>query len=137
MKWLALWIFLAVLTFVGIGQLNLPFYLLLHRGVWSEAAATRLTPEDHHTVHYEYEVGGKRFQGHDQSWKPNPPVERIRVGQVLAVYYDPKNPGRSALGNRRPMLANELIFVGLSALAMPTVFVLRLRGWVRKRRARP
>ena len=84
MKWVILWLFLAVLAFAGMGSVNLPlFHRIKANGVRQQAIATKLTPESHYTVCYEYQVDGAKFEGRDQSWPPNPPLNEIKVGQSL------------------------------------------------------
>jgi hypothetical protein len=134
MKWAILWFVLAVLFALGIGSFNLPLFNgLLAHGVEAPATAVKLTPEFHNTVRYEYQVDGKKFEGQDQSWLPNPPVAEIKVGQALVIYYDPQNPSHSVLGNPKPMLANELISVGMAALLFPTFIVFTLRQRLRRK----
>jgi hypothetical protein len=96
MKWAMLWLILAVVFALGIGSLNVPlFNRLITNGVREQATAVKLTPEFHNTVCYEYQVGGMKFEGQSQSWLPNPPLEQIKVGESLVIYYDPLNPSRS------------------------------------------
>jgi hypothetical protein len=134
MKWVILWLVLAVVFLVGIGSFNLSlFHGLMENGVRQQAIATKLTPEFHNTVCYEYQVNGTKFEGRDQSWNPNPPLTTIKVGQSLVIYYDPQNPSRSVLGNPGPMLTNELIAVGMITLVIPTIVVFRLKQYQRRR----
>jgi hypothetical protein len=133
MKWVILWLLLAVLAFIAMGSVNLPlFHRIRANGVRQQAIATKLTPEFHYTVCYEYQVDGAKFEGQDQSWPPNPPLNEIKVGQSLVVYYDPQNPSRSVLGNPEPRLMNELTSVGTVTLVLPTVIVFGLMQYLRK-----
>jgi len=135
MKWAILWLVLVAVAAIGVGGLNVPlFNRLTAHGVEAQATAVKLTPEFHNTVRYEYQVGGIKFEGQDQSWLPNPPLEQIKVGQALVIYYDPLNPSRSVLGDPKPMLTNELIFAGMVALAFPTAIVFALRQYLRQKR---
>jgi hypothetical protein len=133
MKWVILWLLLAVVAFAAIGSMDLPFfYRIRANGVRQQAIATKLTPEFHYTVYYRYQVDGANFEGRDHPWPPNPPLNEIKVGQSLVVYYDPQNPSRSVLGNPEPMLTNELAFVGVVALVFPTAIVFGLMHYLRK-----
>jgi hypothetical protein len=67
---------------------------------------------------------------------PNPPLEQIKVGESLVIYYNPLNPTRSVLGDPKPMLTNELIFVGMVVLAVPTVIVFRLIQYQRRKQSK-
>jgi len=135
MKWAVLWLLLAVLFSVGVGSLNLPLlHRLVENGIRQEAIATKLTPEFHNTVRYEYQVKGTKFEGQTQSWRPNPPLSEIKVGQPLIIYYDPKNPSLSVLGDPTPMLTNEVVSVGMIAVAAPTVIVCLAINNLRKKR---
>jgi hypothetical protein len=124
MKWLLLWLFLAVAIALVVGSLNVPLYeRLITKGVQTTATVVELTPKIHNTVRYEYQVGGNKFEGQRSPWRPNPPTDEIRVGDSLTIYYDPSNPSLSAPGDVGPMLTNELISVGMAALLMPTFIV--------------
>jgi hypothetical protein len=127
MKYVIFWTFLAIVFAFGIGGLNLPrFYRLTKHGVLGQASAVRLAPENHCTVYYQYQVGGRTYHSQGQSWMPNPPLGDIAVGQKLVIYYDPENPSVAVLGNPKSMLKNEVISVGLATIAFPTFIVLAI-----------
>jgi hypothetical protein len=127
MKYAITWLLLAVVIAVGIGSLDWPAYRrMAARGVSGRATVVELLPKIHNTVRYQYEVGGQTFGGQMQSWQPNPPLERLGVGESLVIYYDPQHPAASVLGDPKPMLWNETISVSLAALGMPTLIVV---GW--------
>ncbi len=115
---------MAIAVAVGIGSLNWPVYRrIATRGVAAGGTVIELLPNIHDTVRYEYRVGGKMFEGQMQSWPPNAPLEQLRTGQSLVVYYDPQHPEVSVLGDPKPMLKNETISVALAALVVPTFLV--------------
>jgi hypothetical protein len=99
------------------------------QGVLGHATVTALHPEFHNTVSYEYRVAGQTFHGQMQSWKPNPELQELTVGQALVIYYDLEHPEKSVLGDPKPMLENETISVGLAGILFPTFIVLI---WARK-----
>jgi len=133
--WAILWLILAAVFGFGIGSFNVPlFERLVTNGVLGRATAVKLTPEIHNTVCYEYQVRGAKFEGQKQSWRPNPPIGQITVGQPLVIYYDPLNPSFSVLGDPEPMLTNEIISVGMVVLAFPTAIVFGLMQNQRKKR---
>jgi len=115
----------------GFGSLNCPlFFRLVTRGVSSKATVIALTPEDHNTVRYEYHVGGELFTARDQCWPPNLPLEKLSAGQPVAIYYDPRNPRDSVLGDPKPMLENELGSIAVAGVLFPTIITFVFaRSW--------
>ena len=131
-KYVLLWLMVAAII-VGIGSLNCPsLFRLVTRGVSSQGTVIALTPELHNTVRYEYHVAGEVITGQNQCWPPNPPLERLSVGQSVAIYYDPRNPKDSVLGNPKPMLENEIGSVLVAAVMIPTLITFAFAGWWRK-----
>ena len=125
MKYVLTWLSLACIVAVVAGYLELPPYRRMDaRGVPGTATVVELTPRFHNTLRYEYHVAERTFQGQMQSWIPNPPLERLRVGQSVVVYYDPENPSDSVLGDPKPMLENETISVAAVAIGFPSFIVL-------------
>ncbi len=138
MKYAITWLLLAVVTAVGIGGLNWPVYRrMAARGVLDKATVVELFPKIHDTVRYEYEVGGRTFEGKMQSWQPNPPLEQLGVGQSLVIYYDPQHPEVSVLGDPKLILRNETISVLLATLGVPTFVVVRWTWRASRKRAGP
>jgi hypothetical protein len=126
-QWTALWFIIAGLIAFFIGGLNVPHLEhLTTRGVQTQATVTELTPKEHLTLRYEYQVDGKKFEQQGAPWRPNPPLDEIKVGDSLVIYYDPVYPSVSVLGDPKPMLTNELVSVGMAVLLMPTFIVLTL-----------
>jgi len=125
MKYALIWLALAAAIAIGLGGLNLsPYRRLATHGVRSEGRIIELLPEFHSTARYGYLVAGKSFEGRKQSWEPNPPLEEMRVGQTVIVYYDPEFPERSVLGDPKSILQNETMSIILAALIGPTFIVL-------------
>jgi hypothetical protein len=136
MRYVIIWLVLATVIAIGIGSLNWPVYRrLAEAGVSSQASVVELLPKIHNTVRYEYRVGGRIFEGRMQSWQPNPPLEQLRVGQPLVIYYDPQHPAQSVLGNPKPMVQNETISVALAAVGVPS-FIVATWAWRSSRRRR-
>jgi hypothetical protein len=128
MKWAILWLVIAATVAFVIGSLNVPhFYRLVMSGVQAKATVLELTPQIHGSVRYEYLVGGRKFEGQRAPWRPNPPMEQIKAGESLEIYYDPVSPAISVPGDPKPMLMNELISVGMACLLVPTAIVFTLR----------
>jgi hypothetical protein len=127
MRYAITWLALAAVIAVGIGSLNwATYYRMVAVGVSGQASVVELLPNVHNTVRYEYRVGGEAFNGQMQSWQPNLPLEQLKVGQPLVIYYDPQHPAKSVLGNPKPMLQNETISVALAAIGVPSFIV---AGW--------
>jgi hypothetical protein len=124
MRYVFAWVALALVIALGGGSLNwVSFRRLTAHGIMGQGVVLALTPEIHNTVRYEYYVDGRRFEGQTQLWPPNPPLDRLRVGQSLIVCYDPEHPENSVLGNPIPILENETISIALAALLVPTSLV--------------
>jgi hypothetical protein len=124
MRYAITWLVLASLIAIGIGSLNWPAYRrMVSVGVLGQGRVVELLPKIHNTVRYDYRVGPRLFDGQMQSWQPNPPLEQLRIGQPLVVYYDPEHPAESVLGNPKPMLQNERVSVALAAVGAPSLIV--------------
>ena len=128
MKYAVLWFVLVIAIAGGLGCLNVPTYRqLVAYGVPGRATVVELLPANHNSLRYEYQVDGRTLQGQMQSWPPNPPLEQIKVGQTVVIYYDSAHPGVSVLGNPHGMLENKITSVGLAAIGLPTLLVI---AWV-------
>jgi hypothetical protein len=124
MRYVLTWLVLAVVIAMGIGSLNwLSYRRMAGRGVLGQATVIELLSKIHNTVRYEYPVVGRTFQGQMQSWSPNLPLEQLALGQSVVIYYDPKHPETSVLGDPKPILKNETVSVALAALGVPTLVV--------------
>lgn len=134
MKYAITWLVLAVAIAIGWGSLDLPSYRrLVTQGIRAEGKIIELHPEHHNTARYGYLVAGQTFVGQKQSWQPNPPLEEMRVGQTVVVYYDPESPEQSVLGDPKPILQNEIISIALAAVIGPAFIVLVWRFRRQKR----
>lgn len=121
---------LAVAIAFGIGSLNWgSFRRMTVRGVSGQATVIEVLPKIHNSLRYEYHIAGHAFQGQMQSWPPNPPLDQLRVGQSVVIFYDPEHPEDSVLGDPKPMLKNETISIALAAILVPTFLVV---GWAWK-----
>ena len=132
MKYVILWLVLAVAIGCLVGSQNLPTYhRLAERGVSGKATIVELLPQIHNTVRYEYQVAGQTYQGRMGSRQPNPPTEQLGVGQSVVIYYAPEHPEISVLGDPKLMFSGETFPVLLAALIGPTfiVFVLARREY--------
>jgi hypothetical protein len=134
MRYVITWIILALSLTIGIGSINwVRLRRITSRGVRGEAIVIGLFPTNHNTLRYEYHVAGKTFIGQTQSSDPNPPLERLAVGEKVVIFYDPEDPHDSILGDPAPVLWNETISVLLAATVVPTFLVI---VWRRKASAK-
>lgn len=108
--------------------------LAMH-GVRTQGVVTAVLPHDHATARYQYQVGGRTLEGQFPPWPPNPPLERLRVGHAVVVYYDPTAPGYSVLGDPKPILENETVAVTIGPLYLATFGMLARFIGSRLRRA--
>jgi len=135
MKYFVIWLALFLAFAVGLGSLNLPtYYKIATHGVSGKASVVELLPNIHNTVRYKYHAAGQVLQAQHQPWQPNPPLERLNVGDQLVIYYLPDRPEESVLGDPRPILKNEIVSVGLAAVIFPTFLVLIGKIQISRRR---
>ena len=103
-----IWLCVAVVAAITVGSLYwFSYHRMVRRYVLGQATVVELHPEFHGTVRYEYQVQGRPFQGQTQPSAPNPPLEQLRLGQSLVLYYDRERPEKSVLGDPKLMLKNE------------------------------
>jgi membrane protein implicated in regulation of membrane protease activity len=119
--WLVLAILLAILT----GSFSLRSYAALaSRGVRTTGTVAELLPRDHASARYRYQVGDKSYEGLAGPREPNPPLEALKVGDAVVVYYNPTRPAFSVLGDPKPILENEVTSIAGAAIMFPTLIVL-------------
>lgn len=115
------------------------FYKLSRHGVVTQGTVTGFEPENHRTVHYKYDVGGRPYSAADQggSGPGNRDFEYLAVGDAVQVYYLPEDPHVCCLGSPRESLTNELIPLGLAVVVGPLFIVVanaarypRFRNWL-------
>jgi hypothetical protein len=136
MKHVLIWLALAVAFAVGGSSLDWIGYRgVVTHGVRVRATVTAVLPKDHASARYQYQADGRTFRGQMCPWPPNPPLEQLRVGQTVVVYYDPEFPGNSVLGDPRLIWRNEVETFAVGALLFPTILVFGWRHQSRRRRA--
>jgi hypothetical protein len=127
------WLVLACLIAGGIGNPNIhEFWRLAKHGIRCAGVVTEMTLANHNTVRYQYTVGNSIFSGQTQSDAPNPPAERLRVGDSLVVFYDPAKPSSSTLSDPHGLLKNEVVSVGLMSIVVPTFIIFAVRARSKK-----
>jgi hypothetical protein len=75
-------------------------YRLYESSAQTQARVARVEPDSHCAAYYEFEVGGRRYEG-------SGPQCGARVGDRLDVYYLPEEPAFSTL--KRP--GDDLLFM--------------------------
>jgi hypothetical protein len=104
--------------------LNLPDYIPLsmdHRT--TEGTITKLEPENHNSVYYQFVIGGQTYEGAET--RANEFVNG--VGRKITVFYHPKSPAKSSISQPYDLLVNELITLGLIVLIFPGLVLITLR----------
>src|SRR5919199_4250187 len=79
---------------------------LAQHGTAVNATVLAIEPENHNTLLYSYEVGGKTYWGRGQIEDANVSSRILHVGDRLQILYDPQNPERSVLGDPARQLAS-------------------------------
>ena len=127
---LLIWLGILVIISSAIGSQRLiKFWRLAKYGIEGEAIVTKLSPEYHQNVCYEYRVNGMPYKGRALSKYPNPNFDQLLIGNKLIVFYNPNDPSLSSIGNPDALLKNELISISLAAIlgASFTVIVIALK----------
>jgi hypothetical protein len=128
------WLVLACGIAGNIGSVNIPkFWRQSKHEVRGTGVVTEVTAGLHRPlVCYLYTVGNGTFSGQDQSDAPNPPAEKLCVGDPVVVFYDPAKPSSSTLSDPHGLLTKEIIFAGLAGTVFSTLLVFPI--WWRTRR---
>jgi hypothetical protein len=101
----------------------------------ARAAVTALEPRNHQQVHYTFRLDGRVYAGTGQAGYGAPRFSELAVGDSIPIYYLPRNPEKSAIGDPRPRFRNERrasrdaivgTFLIITAIAW---FGLRRRVW--------
>lgn len=129
MKYVITWLALAVVVGLALSSRNLRKYTeLTQRGRRTEAAVVEIHKELHSTVVYRYTVDGRLYQERARPSAPNPPIDKLKIGDVVTAFYDPQQPAVSVLEAPALLLANEQVSVVAAALLMPGILVLSWRA---------
>ena len=134
---LIVWLTGAVLIVFGLSSLNwFKYNRIVNRGVLTQGTVLALLPNDHNTISYRYNVNGQNFKAQTQLWAPNPPMEKLAIGDSVVVYYDPVHPESSVLGDPKMILTNENISIAIAALMIPTILFISINISVRRSKKR-
>ncbi len=116
------------------------YYALANRGIETKGVVVTKEPENHSFIRYSYHVNQQQYMDVGSAGGLNPSFEDLNPGDPVAVYYDPKKPGSSLLGDPKPHFASILRGIVFVTLIGPTFSVLGLlaKGWLPPlRKAKP
>jgi hypothetical protein len=128
-----IWLILALIVAAWMGSINTPrFWQLTKHASRCQGTVTEVTIDDHNTVHYQYTLNNRVYTGQTQSGMPNPASGKLRIGDMVIVFFDPNAPSSSVLSAPEALLENEIISMGLAAVIIPSLIVLLIiRGFVK------
>jgi len=128
--WIILTIFVGV---AGIVTFELPKYLLLtNRGLPTEGLITELQPLNHGSVIYSYNVEGQPYTGGGHAGDIESKFDELRTGQKVLVFYDPKKPHISCLGEPNKHLPSLIVLAAFLATSPSLlIFALKIRQILR------
>lgn len=118
---------------VGAFALEAPRYHGLARtGVATKGVVVAKEPENHSFIRYSYHVNQQEYAGVGNAGGINPPFENLNLGDTVTVYYDPKNPGSSLVGDPKEQYASIIRGIAFVTLIGPIFcfFGLFVKGWL-------
>ena len=122
-------VFLAVAAFA----LEAPRYHgLATRGVETKGVVVAKEPDNHSFIRYSYHVNQQEHTGVGNAGGINPSFENLNPGDAVRIYYDPKNPGSSLLGDPKNQYASIVRGIAFLTLIGPILCLLGLfvKGWL-------
>lgn len=129
LTYILVWLGLAIALAGIVGRRAFDYYRLRKGGVLAEGTALGRKPHDQ--IEYSFTVDGRAYSNVGIPGMGAPRFEEIAVGQRLPVYYLPKSPEVSCLGDPGELLRNELPPVLLVVVFFPSaiigIFVLKRR----------
>jgi len=121
--WVAAWLTLVVLVLVLTAQANVASGFAANAQSVSGTVVAK-EPTNHATVRATYDVAGVAYVVADSFiGPPNPSFEAVQVGDQVTVYYDPAAPATAVLSEPRKRASNEIGFMVLAAIVLPSGFV--------------
>ena len=132
------WLVVAFVSVLLLSQRGwVGYYKLTQRGMRTVGKVTKVFPKRRHEyakVGYTYKVEGREYDGRDYPSLPNPPIQGDYYGTQLIVFYDPKSPKLSALGDPKLRFKHETKVITFGALIIPTFVIVWQWGIARRRR---
>ena len=86
------WLIVYGFFLIPVTSMLKPQWQLARYGVRTEGRVIALTPENHATIRYSFQVGGLTYEGSDQ------PPFALAIGESLPVTYLPSKPATSTAG---------------------------------------
>jgi hypothetical protein len=119
-----LWLAGTAAIFYGMCS-NLPKLMVLsERGVETRGKVLDLSAIQSHAVRYSFQGNdGKEYSGKGWAGYGNPSFRDLSAGQTVMVFYDPKDPNLSVLGDPKKERNNELKGNILCVFGLTVVFV--------------
>jgi len=121
-----IWLILAIITAIVFVKVQAPWLVqcmhLSSEGVPTQGLITKLDPNYHATVHFSYQVKSETF--YNQNFWNNSGFEDLKIGDPVLVYYLPKTPARSCVGNPQHKLTNEIFSVLVVSIFVPAGLLL-------------
>ncbi|HEX3104623.1 MAG TPA: DUF3592 domain-containing protein [Terriglobales bacterium] len=129
---LTVWL-IAVVLIGGMASKQAIHYRRLSRdGITIEG--TVLGPKPHGQISYSYEINGKTYEGTGLPAQNSQRLYEIPAGEKVRVHYLPDAPEISCLGNPERRYLSEIGPILAVSFLFPTLIVIRLAFWVRKKR---
>jgi hypothetical protein len=122
-------IFLAVAAYA----LEVPkYHRLASGGVQTKGLVVAKEPDNHSFIRYSYQVDQQRYTGLGTAGGINPSFEDLNPGDTVTIYYDPRNPGSSLLGNPKGQYESIVRGIAFVTLFGPIFCLLGLfvKGWL-------
>ncbi len=102
------------------------YYRIVNNGISWKATVFQLLPQNHNLVRYSFKFGDKLFEGMRSSSPPNPPFNLLKTGEEVTVYFDPRHPEISLLGEPKAIFKDETIAVVTGGVVFPFLILLGL-----------
>jgi len=105
---------------------------LATRGIEIKGVVVAKEPENHSFIQYSYEVHQQKYRGVGNAGGVNPPFGDLKPGDQVRIYYDPKDPSASLLGDPRSQYASIIRGIFFATLIGPIFCLLGLflKGWL-------
>jgi Protein of unknown function (DUF3592) len=119
-----LYVVVACALAVVVGRFNVPrYWRMLNNGLATRATVTRTVCDNHGSVFYRFEAGGREYTGVGNAGFGTPECGYLKPGDQIVVYYLPWDPNVSLPGEIRDRWDNELISVLLVITIFPALVV--------------
>lgn len=128
------WLIFAAFFFVGsvFALDGVKYFRLAKLGSETRGSVISKEPDNHFFIRYSYQVDGQAYQGIGSAGRGNPSFEDLNLGDPVRVYYDPKDPRSSLLGDASQQFASISRGVMFATLIGPSFCLLGsyLKGWL-------